>query len=87
MVDLSDDVYGLDWNGTLDRHNGDVIERILEARAALRAGLAEPSMRSLVEVWNPERFNDNATVAENLLFGSPVGPVFAIDSMAETAMC
>ena len=33
--------------------------------------------------WNPERYNNNATVAENLLFGSPVGPVFAIDSMAE----
>ena len=84
MVDLSDDVYGLGLNGTLNRQNcGDVIARILEARAALRTQLAQPSMRSLVEVWNPERYNNNATVAENLLFGSPVGPVFAIDSMAE----
>ena len=84
MVDLSDDVYGLGLNGTLDaQHRGDVVKRILEARAALRAELAQPSMRSLVEVWNPQRYNNNATVAENLLFGSPVGPVFAIDSMAE----
>jgi ABC-type multidrug transport system fused ATPase/permease subunit len=84
MVDLSDDVYGLGLNGTLNSANcGDVVERILEARAALRAELAQPSMRSLVEVWNPQRYNYNATVAENLLFGSPVGPVFAIDSMAE----
>ena len=36
-----------------------------------------------MEVWDPERYNNNATVAENLLFGSPVGPVFAIDAGGE----
>ena len=84
MVDLADDVYRLGLNGTLAKGgDGDVVARILEARAALRAELAQPAMRSLVEIWHPDRFNNNATVAENLLFGSPVGPVFAVDSMAE----
>jgi len=86
MVDLDDDVYGLGLNGTLDTTKcPEVVEKILEARAAVRAELTAPSMRTLVEIWNPDRFNNNATVAENMLFGSPVGPVFAVDSMAENS--
>src|SRR5690606_32320374 len=32
-----------------------------------------------------DRFNQNASLAENLLFGTPVGPVFDIENLAENA--
>jgi putative ABC transport system ATP-binding protein len=38
---------------------------------------------NLVETYDTERFNSNATVAENLLFGTPIGPVFEFDALAD----
>ena len=43
----------------------------MQQRLAEDAGLSR-----LVEPFDPDRYNTNATLAENLLFGSPVGPVF-----------
>jgi putative ABC transport system ATP-binding protein len=52
--------------------------QLLEARKALARRLAEDGITNLVETYDPERFNLNASVAENLLFGTPIGPVFAL---------
>ncbi len=37
---------------------------------------------NLVETYDPERFNTNASVAENLLFGTPIGPAFEFEALA-----
>jgi energy-coupling factor transporter ATP-binding protein EcfA2 len=37
----------------------------------------------LVEPFDPERYNTNASLAENLLFGSPVGPTFDPEQIAD----
>lgn len=61
-------------------------DRILEARKALLARLGdsstEASMRNLIEPFHPERYNANATLAENLLFGTPIQPAFEVDRLA-----
>jgi len=44
--------------------------------------LREPRLARLVEVFDEERYNTNATLAENLLFGAPRGEVFDIDHLA-----
>jgi putative ABC transport system ATP-binding protein len=86
QVGLDEDVYRFGLNGTLDSESRpDIVAKVLDARRTLRTELARPSRRPLVEVWHPDHFNMNATVAENLLFGSPVGPVFAIDGLAQNA--
>ncbi|HEX5079511.1 MAG TPA: ABC transporter ATP-binding protein, partial [Geminicoccaceae bacterium] len=36
----------------------------------------------LVEVFDPARYNSNATLAENLLFGAPIGSTFEMEQMA-----
>ncbi|WP_029010780.1 ABC transporter ATP-binding protein [Azospirillum halopraeferens] len=83
-VDLEDDVYALGLNRTVDPvRRPDVAERVLAARAAVSDLLENPQYGELVERFDPEAFNSNATVAENLLFGTPVGPVFAIETLAE----
>ena len=47
------------------------------ARRAMQERLAASAELSrLVEIFDPERYNTNASLAENLLFGSPVGKVF-----------
>src|SRR6202011_4507555 len=35
-----------------------------------------------VEPFDPDRFNSNATIGENLLFGVPVGELFAEQNLA-----
>ena len=45
----------------------------------LRERLTDPDIAALVETFDAERYNDNATLAENLLFGTPVGGTFDID--------
>ena len=44
--------------------------------------LEDPRLGALVEVFDPERYNQNATLAENLLFGTPVGETFDVDRLA-----
>ena len=64
---------------------GDLTEQFLKARAAFRERLADPDIAALVETFDVERYNDNATLAENLLFGTPVGDRFDMDRLAENA--
>src|SRR5207237_10779290 len=55
----------------------------LAARRALEQRLGDDGITNLVETYDPERYNSNATVAENLLFGTPIGPTFELDALAD----
>ncbi|HSE78893.1 MAG TPA: ABC transporter transmembrane domain-containing protein [Alphaproteobacteria bacterium] len=86
-VDMEEDIYQLGLRGTIDpKQRPAIAESVLEARTALHERLAaastDPAMRTLVESFHPDRYNDNATVAENLLFGTPVDEAFDIERLA-----
>jgi putative ABC transport system ATP-binding protein len=82
-LDFADDVYRLGLRWRLDpESNPEAAARLLEARRALARRLVEEGITNLVETYDAERFNQNASVAENLLFGTPIGPVFEFDSLA-----
>jgi ABC-type thiamine transport system ATPase subunit len=51
----------------------------------MRERLASLGIQDWVERFDPERYNRNATLAENLLFGTPVGRTFDIDNLAGNA--
>ncbi len=86
MVDLGPDVYQLGLRGTIDPvTHPDFAETFLRARAALREHIADSEIASLVELFDRSRYNTNATVGENVLFGSPKGDAFDMDSLAENA--
>jgi ABC-type sugar transport system ATPase subunit len=57
--------------------------RILEAREALKLRLVDPAIGSLVELFDREKYNDNMTVAENLMFGTPRVSTLAPDHLAD----
>ncbi|MBW8723776.1 MAG: ABC transporter ATP-binding protein [Inquilinus limosus] len=83
-VDMEQDVYRIGLNGTIDPDKApDIADRVLAARVSVRKTLAESDLGDLVELYDADRFNSSASVAENLLFGTPVGPVFAYDALAE----
>ena len=86
LVELDADVYRMGLNGTIDPTVKETLaDRILKARLSMRGRLEanEGTMSSLVELYEQERYNDSATVAENVLFGTPVGHVFALDGLAD----
>jgi ABC-type multidrug transport system fused ATPase/permease subunit len=83
-VDLSEDLYQFGLRGTIDpKTRPDIATAVLEARAALQERIRDPELANLVEVFDPARYNNNATLAENLLFGTPVSPDFDVDRLAE----
>src|SRR5712691_1289777 len=83
-LDFEEDVYTLGLRGRLDpAEHAEVAERLIEARHALAQRLVADGITKLVETYDLEQYNSNATVAENLLFGTPIGPVFDSSSLAE----
>ena len=81
---FEEDVYTFGLRGRVEPEaNPDTAARLLEARKALSQRLIRDGITQLVETYDPERYNSNATVAENLLFGTPIGPVFEFDALAD----
>ncbi|HJQ57488.1 MAG TPA: ATP-binding cassette domain-containing protein [Vineibacter sp.] len=82
-VEMADDIYQFGLRGTIDpTERPAVAESILKARAELHARLAEPRLAALVEPFDRARYNRNMSVAENLLFGTPIGQTFDPDNIA-----
>lgn len=83
-LDCEADVYGLGLRWRLDPEaDPQAAERLLEARKTLARRLAEDGITNLVETYDADRFNLNASVAENLLFGTPIGPAFDFEALAD----
>lgn len=84
MVDMDRDIYDLGLRGVIDPDaRPDVARRLLEARQAFRARLEGSDLAATVESFDEDKYNDNATLGENLLFGTPVGDSFDPDRLAE----
>lgn len=72
---LTRDVLDLGLRSTADPvRNSHLIDRIVELRTALRERLKREKLSDMVVPFEPGAYNPEATVGENLLFGSPVGP-------------
>ena len=81
-VGLDDDVYRFGLKGTIDPARApDLASALLEARKRLRARLDETP--GLVESFVLDRYNANATLAENLLFGVATDETFAVERLAD----
>ncbi|MCZ6522630.1 MAG: ABC transporter transmembrane domain-containing protein [Alphaproteobacteria bacterium] len=84
MVDMAEDVYQLGLRGAIDpQARPELAEAILSARFALRERLQDPAVAPLIELFDREQYNTNATMAENLLFGTPVGDAFDMEHLAQ----
>ncbi len=83
---LAEEVYRL---GLLSRpdpaHEPALVERIPAARELIFRNLAAQDLTHFVEPLDPKRYNVNATLAENLLFGRPIGSRFMEGRFASDA--
>ena len=84
LTEMEDDVYRVGLRSVIDpAKRPELAENVLKARRAMHERLAEPGYSSLVEIFDRERYNDNASVGENLLFGTPVDGNFDMERLAE----
>ena len=87
LVELEADVYRFGLTGTIDPGaRPQACEAVLSARAALPARLAADDAEDLVVRFDPEHYNGNATLAENLLFGTPTKPEYGAGMLAENPL-
>jgi len=85
-VELKGDVYRFGLTGTIDpARRPEVAEGVLRARAALIDRLGDGGHEDLVVRFAAESYNRNASIAENLLFGTPRVPSFASSALAQNA--
>ncbi len=87
MVQLAGDIYALGLQGTVDPEaDPAVAEGFLKAREQLRERLDGDSyLQTLVEHFDASAYNQNMTVAENLLFGTPIGDTFDLGRLGQNA--
>jgi ABC-type multidrug transport system fused ATPase/permease subunit len=85
LVEVGDDVYQFGLRSTLDPvEDPQTAELILSARKRFFEKIETDSgLKNLVEAFEQDKYNTNATLGENLLFGTPVGSTFDMERLAE----
>ncbi len=87
MVGLEADIYRLGLQSRFDPAMNDAFaDRILGVRREIAERLAnDPKLKDLVELWDVEKFNGSATLAENLFFAVPSDPEIPFEQIPELA--
>jgi putative ABC transport system ATP-binding protein len=71
VLGCAEDVYELGLDGKLYAPlDPRVADSIIEARRAVASELAKSKIAGIVQAFDPESYNANATIAENLIFGT-----------------
>ena len=85
-VQLSKDILDLALRTTINPEDHPAVaEGIVEMRHALRDELEDAGLSSLVASFEPGAYNMEATVGENLLFGTATGPTLVGKAIAKNA--
>lgn len=84
IVDLEDDLvrYALARNITQEDYPA-LTEKIIQARAMFKERTISLGLDSVVEFLDPDEYNDNASLAENILFGASNHEMFSPAGLAE----
>ena len=82
LVDLDQDVYQIGLRQAISPDaRPELAAQLIRARGILRERLDATGRSDLIETFDVDKYNSNDSVAENILFGTPVGPYFAIENL------
>lgn len=86
-TDLEADIRALGLRGTLDPDkHPEMAENLIEARRRFRDQLDDLGFSGIVEPFDPERYNEQATIGENILFGTATMPAYQPANLAGNAL-
>lgn len=84
IVGLDEEVYELGLRRTINPAKlPKLAAQLLTARKLLRERVAEHKLGSAIETFDRSAYIANISIAENILFGTPIGPEFAIERLGE----
>jgi putative ABC transport system ATP-binding protein len=82
VLGCAEDVYELGLDGKVTAGlRAEAKAQIVDARWAVAEELARSKLAGLITPFDPESYNDNATIAENLIFGARMSPRFANETL------
>ena len=85
QVNLTGDVYHLGLRGTIDPGAlPETASALLRARTRVRESLKDPKLTNLIEPFDPDQYHHNASLADNLLFGTPVEDTFSFSQASRS---
>lgn len=85
-VGLEKDVFELGLRRVIDPGAyPELAAGILKARKTAHKRFADSSISELIQVFDQDVYNVNASVAENILFGTPVGDDFRIENLGNNS--
>lgn len=87
VIGLAADLFRMGLQSPIDpgRHP-EFAERVLAVRRALADRVeGDGRLAAMVELWHIDRFNNSASIAENLLFAAPSEPSAGIETLAGDA--
>ncbi len=82
MVELDQEVFEIGLRRPIDPdQHPDLVLKLIKAREIFRERLQTAGQSPLIESFDADTYNTNASIAENILFGTPVGPYFAVENL------
>jgi len=82
QVDLDQEVYEIGLRRAIaPESHPELATKLIEARRILRERLSATHQNPLIESFDATSYSAHASVAENIFFGTPVGPYFAIENL------
>ncbi len=82
VLGCAEDVYELGLDGKVTASlRPEAKAQIVEARRAVAEELGRSKLAGLITPFDPESYNANATIAENLIFGARIGLRFANETL------
>jgi putative ABC transport system ATP-binding protein len=87
VVGLEEDIYRFGLFGKVDpKARPEIAEAVLKARKAMGDRLGTDGESDLVEHFHADRYTMNATLGENLLYGTPTKAAYGSDQLAKNAL-
>ena len=86
IVDFENDVISFGLARRLSGIDADVEKRFVRARVMFRDKLAEAEMTHLVEAFDPDHYNRQSSIGENLIFGTPLDESFNLKQLGSNSL-
>lgn len=81
---LENDILAIGLRSSIDpEKHPELASSILQARVLIQERIKSKEFEKLVESWDRDSYNSNASVAENILFGTPVDNTFDIEALGK----
>lgn len=86
-IKMDNDIRSLGLRGSLDPEtHSELANAILSAREKFRSRLDELGFSDFVEPFDPENYNNQASIGENLLFGTAIDESFKLEKLPNNSI-